>query len=220
MALVLYYSPGAGSMSAHIALEEVGAEYEPRMVKLAQNEQRRPGYLAINPRGRVPALVLDDGAVLTESAAILLYLARAFPDAKLWPEDPAAQARCIEWLSWLASGVHVAFAQTRRPMRFVGQNPEYFEAVKMAGMNFLRSAFIDIERRLANSQYAAGDSLSIADLHLFVFFLWGRNAGFIAPAAAPSFTRWGETLGARPSVRRMAELEGLKIVNKPEMKAT
>src|ERR1700680_1478517 len=124
MALILYYSPGACSMSAHIALEEVGTEYEPRVVKLAENQQRQPDYLAINPRGRVPVLVLADGTVLTECAAILLYLARKFPKAKLWPDDPLAQARCIEWLSWLASSVHVAFAQTRRPPRFVGQNPE------------------------------------------------------------------------------------------------
>lgn len=215
MPLILYYSPGACSMSAHIALEEVGAEYEPRAVKLAQNEQRKPEYLAINPRGRVPALALEDGSVLTECAAILLYIARRFPEAKLWPEDVRAQARCIEWLSWLASTVHVAFAQTRRPVRFVGQNPDFLPAVKTAGMGHLRVAYNDIERRLSKSEYAVGDELTIADLHLYVFFSWGRAAGFLAPGANPAFTRWGETIAARASVRRMAEMEGLKIVNKP-----
>jgi glutathione S-transferase len=210
MPVILYYSPGACSMSAHIALEEVGAEYELRVVKLAENQQRQPDYLAINPRGRVPVLVLDDGTVLTECAAILLYLARKFPKAKLWPEDPLAQARCIEWLSWLASSVHVAFAQTRRPPRFVGQNPDSFQFVKTAGMVFLRAAYLDIERRLANSEYAVGDSISIADLHLYVFFVWGRGAGFLAPAASPAFMRWGEKMVARPSVQRVIELEGLK----------
>jgi glutathione S-transferase len=215
MALTFYYSPGAASMSSHIALEEAGAEYDPRVVKLAENEQRKPEYLAINPHGRVPALVLEDGRVLTESAAILLYIARKYPEAKLWPEDPESQARCIEWLSWLASSMHTAFQQTRRPVRFVGQNPEYFQAVKTAGMNFLRGAYIDIERRLANSEYAVGDAFSIADMHLYVFFAWGRNAGFLAPAATPAFTRWGEKMTARASVRRMADMEKLKVVNKP-----
>ena len=214
MALIFYYSPGAASMSSHIALEEAGAKYEPRVVKLAENEQRKPEYLAINPRGRVPALALEDGRVLTEAAAILLYIARKYPDAKLWPEDPESQARCIEWLSWLASSMHTAYQQTRRPMRFVGQNPDYFQAVKTAGMTFLRAAYVDIERRLSASKYAVGDELSIADLHLYVFFAWGRGAGFIAPAANPAFTRWGEEMSARPAVRRMAEMEKLKIVNK------
>ncbi len=215
MALTFYYSPGAASMSSHIALEEAGAKYDPRVIKLSENEQRKPEYLAINPRGRVPTLVLEDGRVLTEGAAILLYIARSYPDAKLWPEDPESQARVIEWLSWLASSMHIAFQQTRRPMRFVGQNPDYFQAVKTAGMTFLRSGFIDIERRLTASKYAAGDEFSIADLHLYVFFAWGRGAGFIAPAANPSFSRWGDEMAARPAVRRMAEMEGLKVVNKP-----
>ena len=214
MALILYYSPGAASMSSHIALEEVGAEYEPRQVKLSENEQRKPDYLAINPRGRVPALVLEDGKVLTETAAILLYLARKFPDAKLLPDDPLGQARCIEWLSWLASVMHVGFQMVRRPMRFAGQNPDYFPAVKKSGMDYLRPAYADIERRLASSKFAVGDTLSIADLHLFVFYNWGRGAGFLAPAASPAFMRWGEAFAARDSVRRVAELEGVKLLAK------
>jgi glutathione S-transferase len=82
-------------------------------------------------------------------------------------------------------------------------------------MVFLRAAYLDIERRLANSEYAVGDSLSIADLHLYVFFVWGRGAGFLAPAASPAFMRWGEKMVARPSVQRIIELEGLKPPTKP-----
>ena len=214
MALILYYSPGAASMSSHIALEEVGAEYEPRAIKLSENEQRKPDYLAINPRGRVPALVLEDGKVLTESAAILFYIARKYPEAKLLPEDPLAQARCIEWLSWLASFTHIAYQQVRRPMRFAGQNPDFFQAVKTAGMTHLRAAYMDIERRLTDSEYVVGDALSIADLHLFIFFSWGRGAGFLAPAASPNFMRWGGKVGSLPSVQRVADMEGVKTLNK------
>lgn len=217
MAMTFYYAPGSCSMSSHIALEEVGAQYEPRAIKLAQQEQRSPEYLALNPRGRVPVLVLDDGRVLTECAAILLYLAGKYPKAKLWPDDAEAQAQCIEWLSWLASGVHVAFAQTRRPPRFVGQNPDAFPFVKTAGMNYLRSAYVDIERRLSKSAYAVGNSVSIADLHLYVFFVWGRGAGFLAPAATPAFMQWGEKMAARPSVQRMVEIEALKPAAKPQV---
>lgn len=212
MAMILYYSPGAASMSSHIALEEVGAEYEPRVVKLSENEQRKPDYLAINSRGRVPALVLDDGKVLTETTAILYYLAKKFPKAKLLPEDPLDQARCLEWLAWLASFMHIGFQQVRRPMRFVGQNPDQLQAVKNAGMQHLRAGYMDIERRLGQSEYAVGNALSIADLHLFVFFNWGRGAGFIAPAASPNLMRWADKIGARPSVKKVAEMESVKVL--------
>jgi len=211
-ALILYYSSGAASMSSHLALEEVGAEYEPRAVKLSENEQRKPEYLAINPRGRVPALVLEDGKVLTEATAILYYLAREYPKAKLLPDDPLEQARCLEWLAWLASFMHIGFQQVRRPMRFVGQNPDYFQAVKTAGMQHLRGGYMDIERRLGQSEYAVGDSFTIADLHLYVFFNWGRAAGFIAPAASPNLMRWGNKVGARPSIQKVAEMESVKIL--------
>ena len=212
MAMILYYSPGAASMSSHIALEEVGADYEPRQVKLSENEQRKPEYLAINSRGRVPALVLEDGKVLTEATAILYYLARTFPKAKLLPEDPLEQARCLEWLAWLASFMHIGFQQVRRPMRFAGQNPDYFQAVKTAGMQHLRGGYLDIERRLGQSEYAVGNTLTIADLHLFVFFNWGRGAGFIAPAASPNLMRWADKIGERPSTKKVAEMESVKVL--------
>jgi len=212
MAMILYYSPGAASMSSHIALEEVGADYEPRVVKLSENEQRKPEYLAINSRGRVPALVLEDGKVLTEATAILYYLARTFPKAKLLPEDPLEQARCLEWLAWLASFMHIGFQQVRRPMRFAGQNPDYFQAVKTAGMQHLRGGYLDIERRLGQSEYAVGNTLTIADLHLFVFFNWGRGAGFIAPAASPNLMRWADKIGERPSTKKVAEMESVKVL--------
>jgi glutathione S-transferase len=212
MTMILYYSPGAASMSSHIALEEVGADYEPRQVKLSENEQRKPEYLAINSRGRVPALVLEDGKTLTEATAILYYLARKFPKAKLLPEEPLEQARCLEWLAWLASFMHIGFQQVRRPMRFAGQNPDYFQAVKTAGMQHLRGGYLDIERRLGQSEYAVGNTLTIADLHLFVFFNWGRGAGFIAPAASPNLMRWADKIGERPSTKKVAEMESVKVL--------
>jgi glutathione S-transferase len=214
MPWIFYYSPGAASLSSHIALEEAGAQYEPRVIKLAENEQRKPEYLAINPRGRVPALQLEDGTVITESSAVLLYIAHKFPEAKLWPENPLHQAQVLEWLGYLASQAHIYFQQVRRPMRFAGQNPDVFPKVKQAGMANLRTVYEDIEKRIAGRSYAVGDSLSIADLHLFVFFNWGRGAGFVAPAGSPNFMRWGATIGARPSIERVASMEGIKALVK------
>ena len=105
----LYYSPGACSLASHMALEEAGADYEPVRINFAEAQQRSPEYLRINPKGRVPALAEGD-RVVTENPAILRYVARLYPQAKLWPEDPYAEARCTEWLAFISSTVHPAYA--------------------------------------------------------------------------------------------------------------
>ena len=104
----LYYAPGACSLAPPIALEEVGAPFELSRIDLAANQQNSPEYLRINPKGRVPALV-DGDWVLTEAPAILRYIAARHPAAALWPWDPREEARCAEWLNWLASTMQAAF---------------------------------------------------------------------------------------------------------------
>src|SRR3954470_172960 len=115
-ALKLYYSPGACSLAPHVALEEIGIAYEPVKVALAKGEQRTPEYLAINPKGRVPALAEDDG-VLTENAAILPYIAQRLPEARLWPSDPREAARAAEWIGWIATAGPIASPPVRPPGR-------------------------------------------------------------------------------------------------------
>ena len=115
--LTLYYAPGACSMASHIGLEETGAPYETRLVSFANSEQRSEAYLKINSRGRVPALSVD-GAILVENTAILTYLAKKFPTAKLLPADPLAEARCISNMAWFSNTVHPSFTHINRPERF------------------------------------------------------------------------------------------------------
>src|ERR1700687_1185607 len=106
--LTFYFAPGSSSMAAHIALHEVGASFESRPLSFANKEQRRPEYLALNPEGKVPTLLVD-GRPLTEVAAILFYLAKRFPDAGLLPEgDIEADAQAISWMSFIASTLHPA----------------------------------------------------------------------------------------------------------------
>src|SRR5579872_7437346 len=100
--MTLYYTPGAVSMAAHVVLEEIGVPYERKPIQILQNEQRGAAYLAINPRGQVPALVVD-GTVITETAAVLNYLGRTFPQARLLPSNDLDQARCMATLCWIAS---------------------------------------------------------------------------------------------------------------------
>ncbi len=98
MTLTFYFAPGSSSMAPHIALHEIGAAFEPRPISFARKQQREPWFLAINPEGRVPTLLVD-GRPLTEVAGILFYLARSHPDAGLLPtDDPEAEAQVVSWM--------------------------------------------------------------------------------------------------------------------------
>ena len=145
--LTLYFAPGASSMAPHIALHEVAAPFEARPVSLARKETRAPAYLALNPEGKVP-LLLVDGTPLTEVAAILFYLAKRFPEAGLLPEGDLAEAQVISWMSFIASTVHPARRQ---------------------GVDRWREVFALAEQKLGKRAWATG-SYSIADIHLFRLF--------------------------------------------------
>src|SRR5882762_8386128 len=106
--LTLYFAPGSSSMAVHIALNEIGVPFEGRPMSFAKDELRSPGYLALNPEGKVPTLVID-GRPLTEVAAILHYLAKRFPEADLLPRgDIEAEAQALSWMSFIAATLHPA----------------------------------------------------------------------------------------------------------------
>src|ERR1044072_3708593 len=100
--LTLYFAPGASSMAVHIALHEIGVPFETRPMSFKNNDMRAAKFLALNPEGKVPVLLID-GRPLSEVAAILFYLAKRFPDAGLLPRnDPEAEAQAISWMSFCA----------------------------------------------------------------------------------------------------------------------
>src|ERR1700682_421262 len=117
MAIKLYYAPGACSLASPIAIQEVGLPYETQKLDLAAGDQRKPEYLAINPRGRVPALVVD-GHVLTENVGILTYFGGGYPQAKLWPRDTWHQAQAVSTMAWLSNTVHTTFGHVIRAARY------------------------------------------------------------------------------------------------------
>ncbi|MEQ9643657.1 MAG: glutathione S-transferase family protein [Alphaproteobacteria bacterium] len=179
-----YQSPGSSSMAAHIALHEVGAEFESRWLSFASKEHRGAAFREVNPEGKVPALLVD-GRLLTEVAAILFYLARRYPAAKLIPDDVEGQAQAVSWMSFIAATIH--------PARQVG--PER-----------VRQVFEIAETRLGGRDWALGD-YSIADIHLFRLF-W-RACGAAGPAALP-FPGLGahyHRIMARPAVKKTIEIE-------------
>lgn len=184
--LTLYFAPGASSMAPHIALHEIGVPFTPRPLSFARNETRAPAFLAINPEGKVPTLLVGT-RVLTEVAAILFYLARRHPQAKLIPGAAEVEAQALSWMSFLASTVHPA----RR------QGPEH--ALRVWAM---------AEQRLrrAPGPWALG-LYSIADIHLFRLY-WRFAASLGLPSGRfPSLQAHHDRMLARPAVQRTIAIE-------------
>jgi glutathione S-transferase len=176
-------------MAVHIALHEIGVDFESRPVSFARREQHMPDYLAINPEGKVPTLLIDgltDSRPLTEVAAILYYLAKRFPEAGLWPAGGLdAEGQAISWMSFIAATIHPA---------------------RRIGVERWREVFGIAERRLGGNEWAV-ERYSIADIHLFR--LYWRFVGSVKPAAGdfPGLSAHYERMMARPAVRRTIEIE-------------
>ena len=183
--LTLYLAPGASSMAPHIALNEVGAEFELRPLSLHRKEHRAPEYLAINPEGTVPTLLID-GRALTEVAAILFYLARRFSESRLLPHDDIeVEAHVVSWMSFIASTVHPARRQ---------------------GLEHARKIYALADERLGDREWAV-DTYSIADIHLFRLFWRFRNS--LKPPAEefPHLTAHYERMMSRPAVKKTCAVE-------------
>jgi glutathione S-transferase len=192
--LTLYYSPGSSSMATHIALYEVGAPFELKLTALHRDENRAPGYLAVNPEGKVPTLIVD-GRPLTEVAATLWYLARRYPEAGLLPQfgDMEAEARVISWMSFIASTIH--------PARRIGDDR-------------WREVFVLAEQRLGAQEWTV-DRYSIADIHLFR--LYWRFVKTLEPpmASYPHLSAHYERMMERPAVQRTIAAETAVGYNLP-----
>src|SRR5438046_3026042 len=160
----LYYAPHTCSLASHIALEDAGAEYSTVRINFAANEQRKPEYLAINPKGRVPALVTDKG-ILTETPAILVFIAQTFPKARLAPLDDAfALAGVQAFNSYLCSTVHVAHAQRVRGYRWVdADDTAAIAAMQKKVPQSVAECFDLIEREMLIGPWVMGSSYSVCD---------------------------------------------------------
>ncbi len=207
----LYYAPGACSLAAHIVLEEAGADYDTVRLDLAAGDQRAPDYLAINERGRVPALVA--GAwVLTENTAILRHVARAHPDAKLWPEDLEGQAIADEWLCWLSTNHHPTYAHIRRPERYSADEAAFPE-IRAKALDTFGDLCTMTEVRLSNGGWAVEGRYGVVDPYLLLFWTWGRGPAcrFDMAERFPAWTAHARAVAERPAVRVVFACEGLTL---------
>jgi glutathione S-transferase len=203
----LYYSNGSCSLASHIVLEEAGAKFEAQRINLKEGEQKRPEYLKINPKGKVPALVLDDGQTLTENPAIMSWIADTHPEAKLLaPVGDLARARAQEWLAWCASSIHAsAFGPLFKAARIKDA------AEKQAAIEAARPALVEqmeiFDRALEGKDFVL-QQFSIADAYTLVFVSWMRLFG-AQPGA--NIKRSVKALLARPGVQRAVTTQQLKI---------
>jgi len=203
----LYYSPGTASMVVHLALLEIGCPYELVKVDFAADEQHRPEYLKLNPLGRVPTLVID-GKPCFESTALLMLLAERHPEAALAP-PPGSEARpaWYQWNVYFANALAPAYRYWFYPAD-LGQ-PEHAPELKSALRERIESAWAVVDRHLAErGPYVLGERFSGVDLLATMLMRWSRNM----PRPATEWTalrRLAERVRARPSWRRLYELEGL-----------
>ena len=198
--LTLYCTPGTCALAVRIALEEAAAPHQLVRVDFAAGQQRTPEYLAINPKGRVPALVTPQGT-LTETPALLAYVAQAFPQAGLAPADPYGFARMQEFHSYLASTVHVAHAHRPRASRWADE-PEAQAAMQRKVPQNMTDCFQLIETHyLSEAPWVLGDQYSVADGYLFTVASWLKSDG-VDIALFPKVHAHTQRLLQRPAVQR------------------
>lgn len=203
----LYYSPGTASMVVHLALLEIDAPHELRLVDFEKGAQRDPEYLKLNPQGVVPTLVID-GRPMNESAALLMMLCDRHPDAKLAPPPgTAARDAWYQWIVYLSNSLAATY-------RFWFYAPDLGHAehppeVRAALQKRIEAVWDRLEAHIAaNGPYLLGANMSGADLLLIMLMRWSRNMP--RPVTKwPTLKAYADRMRARPSWKKLYEIEGL-----------
>lgn len=202
--LKLYYAPHTCALASHIALIDAGVDHEAIFVSFKKDEQRKPEYLAINPKARVPALVTEHG-VLTETPAILAYIAQTNPQAALAPTDPFAFAQAQAFNSYICSTLHVAHAHRMRGYRWADEESSFADMQRKVPQT-VGECFALIEQSMLKGPWVLGESYSICDPYLFTVAQWMEADG-IDPAKFPKVADHRRRMGERPSVREAIAIE-------------
>ena len=200
--LKLYYAAHSCALATHIVLEEVGADYSTVRIDFATEQQKSPEYLKINPKGRVPALVTDKG-ILTETPAMLVYVAQSFPQARLAPmDDPFFFAEIQSFNSYLCSSVHVAHAHRMRGHRWVDADDAHsIAAMRRKVPESVGAGFELIEREMLKGPWVMGEHYTVCDAYLFTLAQWLEKDG-VDPARIPRVVDHRRRMSERLSVKK------------------
>ena len=208
----LYWGPHTCAIGIHVLLEEIGAPYETEKIDVAGGATRRPSFSSVNPKGKVPTLVRNDGTVLTEFSAIATWLARSHPDKTLLPTDAEGEARAVEVMAYVEGTIHgQGYARIFMPQRFEPQDVVHQamglgrRSVRTLGMRMVEEGFAILDPQLARYPYAVGEDFTIADAALFYAERWASGAGITLPF---NVQRHLQRVLARPAVHRVRQLWG------------
>lgn len=169
----LFYMPGACSLAPHIVLEWIGQPFE--LGRIERGKTREPEFLAVNPAGKVPAFIENDGRVLTEAEAILLYLAEKFPEYELGASPtPEARYEMHKWMSYLTGDVHPAFYPYFLPQRYIADEHQY-HAIRESAYKQIDACFQLLDRYMSDRPYMIEERRTVLDPYLFVFCRWGKS---------------------------------------------
>jgi len=201
--LTLYYAPHTCALATHIVLEETGAAYAGKRIDFASNQQRSPEYLKVNPKGRVPALVTDQG-VLTETPAILAYIAQTFPKANLAPlSDPFAFGQVQAFNSYLCSGVHIAHSHGGRGARWATEDSSLQDMKRKVPEN-MRASIAMIEQNMLRGPWVMGETYTVCDPYMFTVGTWAKGDG-VDLDAFPKVAAHRERMKQRPAVQKVLD---------------
>jgi glutathione S-transferase len=197
----LYYATGTCALASHIALEEAGADYKAERLDFKINQQQSPEYLSINAKGRVPSLVTDRG-VITETPAILAYIAQTFPQARLAPiDDPFAFAQVQSFNNYLCATVHVAHAHKGRGYRWAAEESSFAD-MKRTVSKSMGGCFELIEKRMLKGPWVMGEQYTICDPYLYTIELWLEGDG-VDLKALPKVADHMKRMSERPAVKKV-----------------
>ena len=200
----LYYAPGTCALASYIALEEVGADYKAERLDFKANQQNSPEYLEINPKGRVPSLVTDRG-VVTETPAILAFIAQSFPQAKLAPSDPFAFAQAQSFNNYLCATVHVAHAHKARGYRWASEESSFADMKRKLPQS-MSACFDLIENGMLKGPWVMGEQYTICDPYLYTIGLWLDGDG-VDLKTLPKVMAHRQRMSERPAVLKVLAQE-------------
>ncbi|MDP1869241.1 MAG: glutathione S-transferase N-terminal domain-containing protein [Bradyrhizobium sp.] len=196
----LYYAPGTCALASHIALEEAGAAYTTERLDFKNNQQNSAEYLKVNPKGRVPALVTDRGT-LTETPAMLAFIAQSFPQARLAPDDTFAFAQAQSFNSYLCSTVHINHAHKMRGPRWATDESSFAD-MKRKVPETMGACFALIERDMLRGPWVMGEQYTICDPYLFTIAGWLEGDG-VDIATLPKVADHYKRMSERPAVQKV-----------------
>jgi glutathione S-transferase len=211
MTLKLYFAPGACSFVPHALLETIGQPFEPVLVKLHKGEQNGPEYLAVNPRGQVPALVVG-ATVITQIVAIVDYLDRLHPQLGFLPVEPVRRAKAMETLAWMNNTVHPTFTHVFMPFKY-SDKPQVQAELKAYNAQLYRPMLADIEamaRGLGEGAFLGGPTFGPLDAYALTLLRWGGYAG-IDPTTFPALWAHVQKVAQLPAVARAIARERLQL---------